>query len=114
MLTGAKIGGLNIDHLELAKSILEQKFIIGMAEHMDETFRQLEIYYGWKETKEGCVAEHLHRSSNKNSYPELQRGGTVWEAIADKNKFDMALYYFALELFGLQSDHVFKANSAIE
>jgi hypothetical protein len=28
MLTGAKIGGLNIDHLELAKSILEQKFII--------------------------------------------------------------------------------------
>ena len=104
MLSNAKLGGLNKDHLELAKSVLEQKFYIGMAEHMDETFRQLEHYYGWKEIKEGCVAEHLHRTSNKNKYPELQRGGTVWEVIAEKNKFDMALYYFALELFGFQSN----------
>lgn len=99
MLTNSKLGGLNQDHLEFAKSVLKEKFIIGISDMMDETFRHLELYYGWSEQKEGCVQFHLHSApSNKNKYPELEHGGPTWQLLADKNKFDMALYYYALEL----------------
>lgn len=99
MLSNAKLGGLNEGHLELAKTILKNKFIVGISDHMDETFRQLEMYYGWSEEKEGCVKFHLHQApSNKNKYPVPKMGGPVWAALADKNKFDMSLYHYALEL----------------
>ncbi|KAL7517267.1 hypothetical protein ACHAWX_002201 [Stephanocyclus meneghinianus] len=112
MLANAKLGGLNQDHLDLAKSILSEKFIIGMSEHMDETFRQLELYFGWKENKAGCVQVHLHAPSNKNNrYPDLERGGSVWTTIADRNKFDMSLYYYALQIFGIQSEKLINDSS---
>ncbi|KAL3793765.1 hypothetical protein HJC23_013327 [Cyclotella cryptica] len=112
MLANAKLGGLNQDHLDLAKSILSERFVIGMSEHMDETFRQLELYFGWKENKAGCVQDHLHAPSNKNNrYPDLERGGTVWNTIADRNKFDMSLYYYALQIFGIQSEKLIKDSS---
>ncbi|KAL7531613.1 hypothetical protein ACHAXR_004134, partial [Thalassiosira sp. AJA248-18] len=105
MLTNAKLGGLNEGHLELAKKIIKEKFIIGISDHMDETFRHLEKYYGWAESKEGCVNFHLHSApSNKNKYPSPDRGGEAWKIITEKNKYDMALYYFALEIFGDQSE----------
>jgi hypothetical protein len=53
MLVNVKLGGLNEGHLELLRSILERKFVVGMSEHMDETFRQLEVYFGWREKKAG-------------------------------------------------------------
>lgn len=99
MLSNAKIGGLNDSHLELAKRILKEKFVIGISDHMDETFRMLQVYYGWVETRGGCVNFHLHSApSNKNKYPVPDNGGPVWAMIAEKNKYDMALYYYALEL----------------
>ena len=104
MITRAKLGGLNDSHLELAKRIIKDKFIIGISDHMDETFRILEIYYGWKEKKEGCVNFHLHSApSNKNKYNVPADGGRVWNLIAEKNKYDMALYQYALEIFAEQS-----------
>mmetsp|Transcript_26538 Transcript_26538/g.48099 ORF Transcript_26538/g.48099 Transcript_26538/m.48099 type:complete len:427 (+) Transcript_26538:3-1283(+) len=114
MLTNAKLGGINESHLELAKTILREKFIVGMSDQMDETFRQLEMYYGWSEEKVGCVKFHLHSApSNKNKYPEVDQGGQVWNAIATKNKYDMALYYYALELFGNRSEKMFRKEKAI-
>ncbi|KAL3777157.1 hypothetical protein ACHAW5_000144 [Stephanodiscus triporus] len=99
MLTNAKLGGLNEGHLDLARSILERKFVVGLSDHMDEAFRHFEMYFGWKEEKAGCVDLHLHSAPlNKNKYPDLEQGGAVWTVIANKNKYDMALYYYALEL----------------
>ena len=104
MITRAKLGGLNDSHLELAKRIIKDKFIIGISDHMDETFRILEMYYGWKEKKDGCVNFHLHSApSNKNKYNVPADGGRVWNLIAEKNKYDMALYQYALEIFAEQS-----------
>ena len=99
MITNAKLGGLNDGHMELAKTIIKEKFIIGISDHMDETFRHLELYFGWAENKEGCVKFHLHSApSNKNKYPVPENGSPLWGIIAERNKYDMALYYYALEL----------------
>lgn len=99
MLSNAKLGGLNDSHLDLAKRILKEKFLIGISDHMDETFRMLQVYYGWVEKRGGCVNFHLHSApSNKNKYPSPENGGPIWAMIAEKNKYDMALYYYALEL----------------
>jgi len=115
MLTNAKLGGLNEGHLNLAKTILKEKFIVGISDQMDETFRHLELYFGWAERKEGCVNFHLHSApSNKNKYPVPDRGGAAWNIITEKNKYDMALYYFALELFGDQSEMMFRAEKTID
>jgi len=115
MLTNAKLGGLNENHLDLAKRILKDKFIVGISDHMDETFRQLELYYGWAEDKEGCTNFHLHSApSNKNKYPVPERSGDAWNLIAEKNKYDMSLYYYALELFGDQSEKMFREEKTVE
>jgi len=100
ILTNAKTGGLNDGHLDLTKSIIKNKFLVGISDHMPDTFRVLEKRFGWKEMKEGCVKEKLNRPSNSNKYPEVARGSKVWNVIAEKNKYDMGLYYYALELFG--------------
>ena len=86
MLTNAKLVGLNQGHLDLARLILEHKFVVGLSDHLDETFGHFEIYFGRKEGKAGCVDFHLHLAPlNKNKYPDLEQGGAVWKVIANKN-----------------------------
>ena len=86
MLTNAKLVGLNEGHLNLARWIHERKFVVGLSDRLDETFRHFEIYFGWKEGKAGCVDFHLHLALlNKNKYPDLEQGGAVWTVIANKN-----------------------------
>ena len=110
MITNAKMGGLNDGHLELAMSIIKEKFVVGISDHMDQTFRHIERYFGWKESTEGCVDFHLHKApSNKNKYDMPEEGGAVWKLIAEKNKYDMALYNFALDTFSDQAERMFKA-----
>jgi hypothetical protein len=43
MLSNAKIGGLNDSHLELAKQILKEKFVIGISDHLEESMRMFQI-----------------------------------------------------------------------
>lgn len=110
MITNAKMGGLNDGHLDLAMSIIREKFVVGISDHMDQTFRHLELYFGWRESTEGCVDFHLHKApSNKNKYDMPVEGGVVWSLIAEKNKYDMALYNFALDTFSDQAERMFKA-----
>src|SRR5210317_81029 len=61
MLTNAKLGGLNEGHLDIAKAVLKEKFIVGISDHMDETFRQFEAYFGWREQEVGCVKSFLSK-----------------------------------------------------
>ena len=114
MLTNAKTGGLNDGHLELAKSILKDKFFVGISDEMRVTFQLLEKYYGWQELRPGCVQNHLNQPSNKNKYPDVERGGQVWTAISEKNKYDMGLYYYALELFGDQAERNFQEKKVMD
>ena len=92
---------LTTDHLDHAKLVMKHKVFVGVISDMDETLRQLKHHYGWNENQENCVSNSLLKPINTNSHPDIQggRGGRTWKVVIEKEKFDMALYYYGLELF---------------
>ncbi len=94
-------------HLEHAKKVLKNKVFVGIADQMDETVRQLREYFGWKEKEPFCAFNYLHSNpSNTNPHPLIKRGSDTWNIVAEKEKYDMALYHYALELFAGQRDMI--------
>jgi len=94
-------------HLEHAKKVLKTKIFVGIADQMDETVRQLREYFGWKEKEPFCAFNYLHSNpSNTNPHPLIKRGSETWNLVAEKEKYDMALYHYALELFAGQRDMI--------
>lgn len=111
-LTNDKRGNLTEDHFLVAKGILAQKFLVGIAEHFEETIKRLETYYEWSEAdNEGCVTNYLklekHRAEEEEKPRTIERGSYEWEIVTDKDKFDLMLYYYALELFAKQGSTMF-------
>lgn len=99
---------LDESHLERAKLVLERKVFVGTLDHVGETVRQLVAHYGWEERQPDCVADQLQysRKEDKREYARLQggRGGPTWNVLAEKDRWDMALYHFGLELFSAQRE----------
>lgn len=96
---------LNDSHLERAKTIMRRKIFVGVLTEMDETLRQLQWHYGWKEKTPYCAYNYLHDTpTNSNKHPGLQggKGGKTWNLLAEKDSWDMGLYHYGLELFALQ------------
>lgn len=92
-------------HLEQAKSVLQRKVFVGISSQMDETVRQLKRYFHWMEAQPFCVYNYLHSTpTNSNKHPKIQRGSEQWLVVAEKEKWDMGLYYYALELFAEQRE----------
>ena len=92
-------------HLEQAKNLLKNKIFVGIADQMDETVRQLREYFGWEEKEPFCAFNFLHSNpSNTNPHPMIKRGSETWKLVAEKEKYDLALYHFALELFAGQRE----------
>jgi len=96
---------LNESHLERAKLIMRRKIFVGILEEMGETVRQLKAHFGWEEVEPFCAHNYLmEEPANSNKHPGLQggRGGPVWNVVAQKEKWDMSLYHFGLQLFAEQ------------
>ena len=107
-LTNDKSGELTEDHFVVAKGILARKFLIGIAEYFEETVRRLETYYQLdKPDDERCIRRYSRILEGANSTSTLVRGGEEWNRIAEMEKFDIMLYYYALELFTKQASTMF-------
>ena len=107
-LTNDKSGELTEDHFVVAKGILACKFLIGIAEYFEETVRRLETYYQLdKPDDERCIRRYSRILEGVNSTSTLVRGGEEWNRIAEMEKFDIMLYYYALELFTKQASTMF-------
>lgn len=93
-------------HLERAKSVMQRKIFVGIMTELDETMRQFRAHFGWQEKEEGCAHHYLHEEYQKDDHPGLQggRGGKTWNVLVEKEKWDLSLYYFALELFAEQRE----------
>ena len=112
-LTNDKKGQLTEEHLLVAKGILARKFFVGIADHLKETIKRLEMYYDWRESTNwmessvGCVEEYLKNNQGMSEKTTIERGSQEWELIAAKEKYDLMLYYYALELFAKQGSTMF-------
>ena len=45
---------------------------------------------------------HLSDPASVNDHPITEHGKAAWKILVDKEKWDMALYYYGLELFAEQ------------
>ena len=50
----------------------------------------------------GCEKAHLSDPASVNDHPITEHGKAAWKILVDKEKWDMALYYYGLELFAEQ------------
>ena len=97
-------------HLESAKHILTAKYFVGIYEQLGETVRQLKAFYGWKTYEDNehgiFCAKNLIDGSNpkftKKERPKPGRGSLDWTTVAEVEKWDMELYFLALDMFSKQ------------
>lgn len=104
-LTNNKRGELTEDHLLVAKGILARKFLIGIAEYFEESIKRLEMYFEWNQPQEGCAQKFIN--NNQDTIAHIERGGNDWQLVTEKDKYDLMLYYYALEVFAKQGSTMF-------
>ncbi|KAL7460806.1 hypothetical protein ACHAXS_001245 [Conticribra weissflogii] len=97
---------LDETHLEKAKQVLRKKVLVGISSQWEETIRQFKYYFGWEDKTPFCSLNYIGAKTNANDHPRLERGSEEWNIVAEKEKWDMALYYYALELFSAQSERL--------
>ncbi|KAL7464308.1 hypothetical protein ACHAXS_004643 [Conticribra weissflogii] len=110
-LTGTIPGEeLTEDHLHRAKNMLLAKFFVGIADQMEETVRQVRLYYEWivPPGKESCVRDMVRgtwpgEDDDWTPHKLPERGGDDWNTVAEREKWDMELYYLGLEMFSKQN-----------
>ncbi len=105
-------GELTEDHLVAAKIILAQKFVIGISQYPKETLKRLVMYYGWNEVNGNgfdCMNHFLNQDNDEDVLFEgkIERGSKRWKLLSKVNKYDMDLYYYALQLFAKQGSTLF-------
>jgi len=112
-LTGQMEGELSKEKLERAKLILEQKFLIGFLDDIDESMLRFMKYNGWTFSEDDteelnqvqCVQTLTAIGANANSmkYDMPKRGSQAFALITWQTQYDMNLYEFAQELFNKQT-----------
>ena len=107
-LTNDKLGKLTEDHLAIAKGILARKFLIGIAEYVEDTIKRLEMYYQLDNPSDECVQRSIKKLEGTISTSTIVRGSEEWNLIAERESYDMMLYYYALELFAKQASTIFQ------
>jgi hypothetical protein len=107
-LTGKTEGALSSEHLELAKKILNAKFVVGFLDDMDESVYRLMKMMGWKydsakeETQQQCIQSLIKDGSNKNAFGDYEspkKGTQVYSLLSWQTQYDARLYgknYFPL------------------
>lgn len=107
---------ITLDDLNLAKKILQQKFIILLAEDMFGSWTKLESYLGWPlSTQEQRQCEDsilrldwTHRASNEQEYRPVGDSEVAYSQLVERNSWDVALYEHALSLFQQQANVLVK------
>lgn len=110
-----KVQGMEVTETDLnvAKATLRQRFFVGLMEEMEESIRRFDALMGidddtvMNRKHQGCTKLYFGERQNKinsNRHPELEKGSPAWEFLAEKNKFDVELYEYALVLFDEQRE----------
>ena len=96
------------EHFKQARMILENKFLIGMTNHIGETVeKRIKLYFGWDELPSSagttsCELDLIKKGTMGLDPCSVEEGGYHWRAIQKINLFDMKLYARAMSVYGLQ------------
>jgi hypothetical protein len=108
-------------HLRVAMRTIEKRFIVGLMDQMEESVRRFNIVMGISETDENkkCMDHFFHDSlgakrHKSNSHPQVKKGSATWNALAKRNKLDLRLYDYILQLFDEQRDIIESYSKATE
>jgi len=92
--------GLRDEDLEEAKEFLRSKCLIGLVDKFDESKKRFEHYFGWEKGDFQCENEIMKdHFQHKLQYRDVKEGSPTFTALAARNKYDMKLYEYAVELF---------------
>jgi hypothetical protein len=87
-------GPCNEEMLEMAKQNLVKYFsLVGLTERFDEGLAILKIIFGWE------IAKYAKFNVTKSRLKKHSLPASTVELIADRNRFDMALYEYAIPIF---------------
>jgi hypothetical protein len=100
-LVGVMVGPIGQPHVDVAKQILKQKFLIGLLEEKTESLRRIEAYYGWR------LPSRVSQTC-KNLHPATDRTSPEFAALFAVNVYDMQLYEYAKFLFEEQASLISK------
>jgi hypothetical protein len=96
-------GVLNDDDLERAKEFLRTKCLIGLTDDFNESVIRFETFFGWthvnEEEKLECQEEIVSKHTSGSEHERFEEDSLVWKLLLEQNRFDMALYDYAVSLF---------------
>ena len=111
-------GKLEREHVEIAKEILRQKFLIGLYDHFEESIYRIENFFGWKVTSppgkvQGTKLCHDRLVENARQRDKddvdflgtrIKKGDMNYLKLKALNEFDLELYWYAVQLFKEQEE----------
>ena len=97
---------LDEGHVEIAKGVIRRKCLVGLLSEKGESFARFEAYFGWRlhsDKERECHDKKLQYAwPLKHRHDTVEEGTEVWNLIAEHNKYDIALYEYAKEVYQLQ------------
>ena len=106
--------GAILDHRDLliAKEVLKRKFVVGLFQHMEESFERFEAFFGWNvgASERTCQENKIGRVMEKH-FNSGQIPSAALAPLEEKNRLDMELYDFAVFLFDYQGRVLFGKQS---
>lgn len=94
-------GKLSTKDINLAKAILRRKAIIGLYSDLGNSIQHFTDVFGWDAPPSiDCANELIGRAyaREQEGFPKLDTDEPAFEVIQNKNKFDLELYNFAVQL----------------
>jgi len=101
---------LSIESLEIAKTVLREKCIIGLDTHKKESFANFIHYFGWDNINletQNCVSTVLHAPGYEDDVTYPKEFSPEYDLLTRRNHMDKPLYEYAVELFGQQKMQLF-------
>lgn len=107
-------GKLSKEDMLTAKEILRKKCLVGLYDEIENSLARFDRYFGWtprggKQKREtaSCRKAFVIAGDKRHEHPSVEKGGTVYEAILDSNRFDVELYEYARVLYRVQGEQIF-------
>eukprot|EP00581_Thalassiosira_minuscula_P018554 CAMPEP_0183731874 /NCGR_PEP_ID=MMETSP0737-20130205/36703_1 /TAXON_ID=385413 /ORGANISM="Thalassiosira miniscula, Strain CCMP1093" /LENGTH=352 /DNA_ID=CAMNT_0025964719 /DNA_START=314 /DNA_END=1372 /DNA_ORIENTATION=- len=110
---------VNKKDLELAKNTIKMRFVVGLMHEMEDSVKRFNVVMGINEKScarsnicmDTFFGAHLEKK-NSNPHPKVERDSPAWQLLAEKNRFDIELYDYVLQLYEEQKELIdFYSNS---